>query len=104
MDYAFIRSMRIAAVSGRMMRGSGSCPARNFSRSSRPLIDTCLYPLGAHYRRGQPAKLLVEGGEADFTGWMSNSPFSSSNFALRRQAVPDVLAVLVGSVGVLAAR
>jgi gamma-glutamyl:cysteine ligase YbdK (ATP-grasp superfamily) len=40
--YAFIRSMRMRAVSGRMMRGSGSTPARSFSRSSRPLIDTCL--------------------------------------------------------------
>jgi hypothetical protein len=39
---AFIRSMRIRAVSGRMTRGSGSSPARSFSRSSRPAIVTCL--------------------------------------------------------------
>ncbi len=39
---AFIRSIRMRAVSGLMIRASGSTPARSFSRSSRPLIETCL--------------------------------------------------------------
>ena len=40
--FAFMRSIRILAVSGRMTRASGSSPARSFSRSIRPAIDTCL--------------------------------------------------------------
>ena len=36
----FIRSIKICAVSGRMIRESGSSPARSFSRRSRPLIET----------------------------------------------------------------
>jgi hypothetical protein len=40
--FSRILSIKIFAVSGRITRGSGSWPARSFSRSSRPLIDTCL--------------------------------------------------------------
>jgi hypothetical protein len=40
--HARIRSISTRAVSGRMIRGSGSSPRRNCSRNSRPLMETCL--------------------------------------------------------------
>src|SRR5262249_1175922 len=63
-----------------------------------------LVPLrGALVNQADPAQLLVEGREADLHRLDQQLALQLVELALRRQAVPDVLAVVVRSVGVLAA-
>src|SRR5262249_16417042 len=91
---------RLAAHDPRVRQDAGPQLLPQFPAADGPLLVALRTAL---IDQPHPAQLLVERREADLHRLDEQLALQFVELPLRRQAVPDVLAVVVGGVGVLAA-